>query len=74
MSIEKIDFRHFMLYEFWQRKKCNKSNRTDLFCLRCGCLNVRVCQKWFAKFRSGDFDIEDKEPSERPQELETDNL
>ena len=37
-------------------------------------LNVRVCQKWFAKFRSGDFDLEDKERSGRPQELETDNL
>ena len=37
-------------------------------------LNVRVCQKWFAMFRSGDFDLEDKERSGRPQELETDNL
>ena len=39
-------------------------------------LNVRVCQKWFAKFRSRDFDLEDKEweRSGRPQELETDNL
>ena len=26
------------------------------------------------KFRSGDFDLEDKERSGRPQELETDNL
>ena len=37
-------------------------------------LNVRVCHKWFAKFRSGDFDLEDTERSVRPQELETDNL
>ena len=59
-----------MLQEFRQGKNATKA--TSMYGM--DALNVRVCQKWFAKFRSGDFDLEDKERSERPQELETDNL
>lgn len=32
-------------------------------------LNVRVSQKWFARFRSGNFYIEEQEPSGRPKDL-----
>ena len=51
-----------------------QQKRQKRFVLFTNALNIRVCQKWFAKFRSGDFDLEDKERSGRPQELETDNL
>ena len=62
-----------MLYEF--RQGHNATKTTEAICSVYGvdALNVHVCQKWFAKFRSGDFDLEDKERSGKPQELETES-
>ncbi|GFV02815.1 histone-lysine N-methyltransferase SETMAR [Trichonephila clavipes] len=37
-----------------------------------GVLTVRQCQNWFAKFRSGDFDVEDAPHSGKPIEAEKD--
>ena len=52
MSIEKIHFRHCMLYEFRQGEKATKA--TEVICSVYGvdALNIRVCQKWFAKLVS----------------------
>ena len=63
-----------MLYEFRQGKIATKA--TEAICSVYGvdALNARVCQKQFAKFSGGDFDLEDKERSGSPQELETGNL
>ena len=33
-------------------------------------LSERSCRKWFQKFKNGEFDIEDKECSERPKVYE----
>jgi histone-lysine N-methyltransferase SETMAR len=63
-----------MLYEFRQGKNAKKATEAICSVYDVDALNIRVSQKWFAKFRSGDFDLEDKERSGRPQELETDNL
>ncbi|GFX96938.1 histone-lysine N-methyltransferase SETMAR [Trichonephila clavipes] len=35
-----------------------------------GVLTVRQCQNWFAKFRSGNFDVEDAPRSGRPVEVD----
>ena len=74
MSIDKIHFKHCMLYEYRQGK--NGTKATEVICSvnSVDALNVRICQKWFAKFHSGDFNLEEKERSGWPQELETDNL
>ncbi|GFS72400.1 histone-lysine N-methyltransferase SETMAR [Trichonephila clavipes] len=37
-----------------------------------GVLTVRQCQNWFAKFRSGNFDVEDAPRSGRPVEADKD--
>ena len=37
-------------------------------------VSVRTCQKWFTRFREGNFDLEDEQRPGRPQELETDEL
>ncbi|GFT05787.1 histone-lysine N-methyltransferase SETMAR [Trichonephila clavipes] len=39
-----------------------------------GALTVRQCQNWFAKFRSGNFDVEDAPPSGRPVEADKDAI
>ena len=73
MSIEKIHFRHCKLYEIRHGKNATKATEAICYVYGVDALNFRVCQKWFAKFRSGGFDLEDKERSRRPDELETDN-
>ncbi|GFV56672.1 histone-lysine N-methyltransferase SETMAR [Trichonephila clavipes] len=39
-----------------------------------GVLTVRLCQNWFAKFRSGNFDVEDAPRSGRPVEADKDAI
>ena len=39
-----------------------------------GVLTVRQCQKWFAKFRSGNFDDEHAPRSGRPVEADKDAI
>ena len=37
-------------------------------------LTERQCQKWFARFRSGDFDFKDAARSGRPTEVNDDKI
>ena len=62
-----------MLYEFRQGKNETKA-KAICSVYDVDALNFRVFQKWFAKFRSGDLILEDKERLGRPQELDTDTL
>ena len=50
-------------------KGCNSCNQFDLFSI-CSdlSLDVRTCQRWFARFSSGDFDLNDKDRPGRPIE------
>ena len=74
MCFEKMHFRHCMIYEFWPGKNATKGTKAIFSVYDVNALNVRVCQKWFASFRSANFDLEDQDRSGRPQELETDEL
>jgi histone-lysine N-methyltransferase SETMAR len=57
---EKFQIRSVMLFLF--RKNLSASAATKEICevFGEGSLNVRVCQQWFAKFRSGDMSLEEK--------------
>ena len=37
-------------------------------------LAEKTCQKWFARFKSGDFCLEDKERPEQPKKFEDEEL
>ena len=66
MSIDKMHIRHCMLYEF--NLKLNASQATKSICSVYfdDVLDVRTCQNWFARFKTGDFDIKDKKRTGRP--------
>ncbi|GFW91036.1 histone-lysine N-methyltransferase SETMAR [Trichonephila clavipes] len=71
MESDKQPFGHILL--FYYRKGKNavqaKNKLTDVYG---GVLTVRQCQNWFAKFRSGNFDVEDAPRSGRPVEAHKD--
>ena len=63
---EKQHFQHIMLYYF--KKGKNASETQEKICAVYGKCAVtdRTCQKWFAKFRAGDFLLDEAPQSGRP--------
>lgn len=74
METDKVHIRHCLLFLFNQRKTAAEAKR--LICSTYGdnIVAENTCSNWFAKFRSGDFDINDKPRSGRPQETKDDEL
>ncbi|GFY32719.1 mariner Mos1 transposase [Trichonephila clavipes] len=74
MEREKQYFRHIL--QFYYRKGKNavqaRKKLTDVYGE--GVLTVRQCQNWFAKFRSGNFDVEDAPRSGKPVEADKDAI
>jgi histone-lysine N-methyltransferase SETMAR len=70
---EETHIRHCMLFEF--RKGIKATEATKNICGVYGdVLDVRKCQRWFNKFRSGDLDLSDDHRSGRPEVLDNDLL
>lgn len=74
METEKQHFRHILLFYYRKgknavhaRKKLSEVYGNDV-------LTERQCQNWFAKFRSGKFDVEDAPRSGRPVEADDDTI
>ena len=69
-----MHIRHCMLYELNSKK--NATEATNSICTTYGenALDFRTCQNWFAEFKSGDFNLNDKERSGRPVEVNDDLL
>ena len=57
MSPNKLNIRYCVLYEFNLKK--NATQATNSICLVYGdnVLDVRTCQNWFARFKTGDSAI-----------------
>ncbi|XP_049821930.1 histone-lysine N-methyltransferase SETMAR-like [Aethina tumida] len=74
MESDKQHFRHILLFYYRKGKNAVQARKklTDVYGE--DVLTVRQCQNWFAKFRSGKFDIEDAPRSGRPVEADKDAI
>lgn len=70
---EDVHIRHCMLFEY--HKGSNATVATKNICnVYPSALDVRKCQRWFSRFRSGNFDLSDSYRSGRPTTLDNDVL
>ena len=74
MESNKQHFRHILLFYYRKGKNAVQARKklTDVYGE--DVLTVRQCQNWFAKFRSGNFDVEDAPRSRRPVEADKDTI
>ena len=70
MEVPKNYLRHIMHYEFKKGNSAAKAARNIHSVYGKECVNKRTCRRWFAKFRSGDFTIEDEDRTRRPVEFD----
>ncbi|GFT01945.1 histone-lysine N-methyltransferase SETMAR [Trichonephila clavipes] len=59
MESDKQHFRHILLFYYRKGKNAVQARKKLTNVYGEGVLTVRQCQNWFAKFRSGNFDVED---------------
>ena len=74
MESNKQHFRHILFFYYRKGKNAVQARKklTDVYGE--DVLTVRQCQNWFAKFRSGNFDVEDAPRSGRPVEADKDTI
>ena len=73
MSIFEPNKRHLrelLMYFFNLKKSAAEAHRFLVETYGEAVLSERSCREWFQKFKNGEFDIEDKELSERPKVYE----
>jgi histone-lysine N-methyltransferase SETMAR len=70
MLLEKSQIRSIIYYEWKQGTNAAQCFRKMCETLGEDIVKQRTVQNWYIKFKSGDFDLEDKERSGRPNEFE----
>ena len=71
---EKVFLQGVLLHYFNMKKRAAESHRILVEVYDEHALADRTCQKWFARFKSGDFGLEDKERPEEPKKFEDEEL
>ena len=71
---EKVFSQGVLLHYFNMKKTATESHRVLVEVYGENALAKRTCQKWFARFESGDFGLEDEERSGQPQNFEDKEL
>lgn len=69
-----VHYRHILLYYFKKGKRAADTHKKICRVYGDDALTERVCQKWYAKFRSGDFDVNDAPRSGRPTKINSSNV
>lgn len=72
MSEKKYQVRTRLLHEFQLHHKASDAKINIDAALGEGTVSISTAKRWFAKFKSGDLSLEDKERPGRPQEIDRD--
>ena len=69
MEIDKFHLRHVLLWEFRKNTTAAECHRmiTEIYG---DIMDVSTCHRWFRKFKSGDFNLEDKERTGQPMKID----
>ena len=71
---ERVFLPGVLLHYFNMKKTAAESHRILMEVYGEPALAERTCQKWFARFKSGDFGLEDEERSGQPKKFEYEEL
>ena len=71
---EKVFLQGVLLHYFNMKKTAAESHRILVEVYGEHALAERTCQKWFARFKSGDFGLEDEERPGQPKKFEDEEL
>ena len=71
---EKVFLREVLLHYFNMKKTTAESHRVLVGVYGKHALAERTCQKWFARFKSADFGLEDEEHPGQPKKVEDEEL
>lgn len=74
MEDQTVHFRHILLYYFRKGKNARQACAKLRQVYGDNTLQERQCQRWFTKFRAGDFDLNDTPRSGRPIEVDDDKI
>ena len=71
---KKQHFRHLLFFAFHRGQKAPEAARDICMVYGEGVIGESTARKWFAKFKNGNFDIDDTPRSGRPSEFDENHL
>ena len=71
---KKQHFRHLLFFAFYQGQNAAEAARDICMVYGEGVTGKYMARKWFAKFKNGNFDINNMPCSGRPSEFDKDHL
>ena len=74
MEEKKQHFWHIMLYYFKKGKNTTETQKEIYAVYGDGAVTDQTCQKWFVRFRAGDFLLDDAPRLGRPDEVDSDHI
>ena len=74
MEEKTVGLRYILLYYYRKGKNATQAREKLRKVYGDDALTIRQCQRWFAKFRSGDFDVSDSARTGRPVEVDDDRI